>query len=458
MMCGKTILTVRICGTMVVVLATVSNAIAANVVARPSATASRPSAQRVTQAASRMPSMSISTTATSTTPDTVSAAATAEPVTNTTESGTIDNKSAYFCSIVSSKSATETDIAADNLSKLTRDARNSADAPNNDTNNLSGGDEPAANSNICDEMLRNCIRQQCGTEFAKCAGDTDTDFGDKMDTCRRATNCTGHEYQLLATEIKADRDFNAKIANYRATTNCGDEYDKCITGVCGDDYAGCIGKNAGDAAISKCDNIAQSCAQYDSGLAMRAMAIFGELRTMAERRIAADEASLYSLREEMRSVCERLGAILDERSLSCVYTVNFRAGDDSTIYASKKLFAGSTFDCTPNWFGIDITTYRENALRATREQTAASSAMLGAGLGIATGAATSGAVGRAIDRYTADRDLDTEIRECMQTYGIDAVECRDSNGRWEKIAEKLRGKETATTDNNDDDEPQDDEL
>ena len=84
--------------------------------------------------------------------------------------------------------------------------------------------------------------------------------------------------------------------------------------------------------------------------------------------------------------------MFDERSLDCVYTVNFYAGNDSTLYASKKAYAGGTFECTPNWFGVDVTTFKENAYRLTREQTSASSAMLGSGVGVAVGAVTSGVV------------------------------------------------------------------
>ena len=267
--------------------------------------------------------------------------------------------------------------------------------------------------NLCDSTLRECMMQKCGANFSKCIGDTDTTFFDKMDTCRRSTDCTGHEYQLFSAEIKADRDLNAKLATYNATIDCGNNYDACIMSHCGATYSKCIGKSAGDDAIARCESIARSCTEYDSGLAMRTMAVFGELRQTAERQIATDEQRLYALREQMRSVCTRLGAMFDERSLDCVYTVNFRAGDDNTLFASKKLYAGSTLDCTQNWFGVDITTFRENAFRTTRAQTSASSAMLGSGLGQAAGAITSGAIDRAVQRYRAENALDDAIKDCI---------------------------------------------
>ena len=76
----------------------------------------------------------------------------------------------------------------------------------------------------------------------------------------------------------------------------------------------------------------------------RAMGVFATLRQSAEAQVLIDETKLYAMRDDMRSICKRIGAMFDDRSLDCVYTVNFYAGDDSTQYASNKLYAGGTFD------------------------------------------------------------------------------------------------------------------
>ncbi len=419
------ILNGNICGAIIAVLAILPHANAANVVARPTATPSnRVSATRPTQAAARIPTMTINTNATTPVSTTTTATTDASTTTgnnasitepaNTATDISVTNKSSSFSSSLASDSSSTVDIAAATLAELVRAQRAALDAADasavvNATPTFSAG----TGENICDMTLRECMIQKCGNNFAKCAGDTDTTFFDKMDTCRRTTNCTGREYTLFSAEIKSDRDMNAKLANYNATIDCGNKYDACIVAECGATYAKCIGKNAGDTAIRKCESIAKSCTEYDSGLAMRSMLIFGELRQGAERQITADERRLYALREQMRNVCTRLGAMFDERSLDCVYTVNFRAGDDATLFASKKLYAGGAFDCTPNWFGIDITTFRENALRADREQKSASSAMLGSGLGQAAGALTSGAIDRAIARSKADNALEDAIKDCV---------------------------------------------
>ena len=149
------------------------------------------------------------------------------------------------------------------------------------------------------------------------------------------------------------------------------------------------------------------------------MSVFGGLRTDAEKTVAQNEKRLYELRDLMRDTCTRLGAMFDDRTLDCVYSIEFYAGEDNTLYASKKAYAGSTFSCTPNWFGIDITTFMENAQRTTRAQTAASSAMLGSGLGIGVGAVTSGAIDRAVDRKKAD----DELHEAL---------CNKTGGTWRK--------------------------
>ena len=114
----------------------------------------------------------------------------------------------------------------------------------------------------------------------------------------------------------------------------------------------------------------------------------------------------------MKSTCENMGAMFDERTFDCVYTINFFAGaNQSTPLASRKRYAGDTFVCTQEWFGVNATTFKENALRETRSQTAASSAMLGSGVGTAAGLVASGAIGRAIDTQKAKKDLKEECKD-----------------------------------------------
>jgi hypothetical protein len=158
------------------------------------------------------------------------------------------------------------------------------------------------------------------------------------------------------------------------------------------------------------------------------MQVFGTLRQSAEVQVKKDEERLYQLRDMMAAQCNRLGAMFDERTLDCVFTVNFFADNAATPFASKKLYAGDSFDCTQNWFGVDITTYRENAQRLTREQTAASSAMLGAGLGTAAGAISSGAINRAMDRASAERAVKKEEKEVEKRAEADATKKPEDQG------------------------------
>lgn len=277
----------------------------------------------------------------------------------------------------------------------------------------------ASGKNACDQNLRACMQEKCGKDYSKCAGDTDTLWGDKMDACRRDLPCTGEEYRLFATEIKADRDMNARIAGYNSIIECGNTYNECIFTECGTTFAKCLGKTAGDKAIQKCEKIAKNCREQDSGLSARMMSAFGAVRQDAERAVQRDEKRLYELRDAMASTCKRLGAMFDERTLDCVYTVNFYAGEKNTLYASKKAYAGGTFSCDQNWFGVDITTFKENAFRATREQSSATSALMGAGVGTAVGSITSGAIDRAIDRSKAEKALKKAQDEHEETYGKD---------------------------------------
>ena len=313
----------------------------------------------------------------------------------------VENKSLQFSSSLGDAMSSGSGSSDTALADMVRAQRAALDAAGNTV----ATKRSANTSNACDADLRACMTDKCGKNFSKCASDTDTMFGTKLDSCRRNTKCDADEYRVFTAEIKADRVSAIKLQSFNDIIDCGKNYDACIVNQCGATYSKCLGKSAGDAAISKCGSIAKQCNAMDSGLASRTMSVFGTLRQTAEKQISTDEKKLYTMRDQMRSTCARLGAMLDDRSLDCVYTVNFLAGGDSTLYSSKKAYAGNTFDCTPAWFGVDITTYMENAYRATREQSAASGAMLGSGVGMAVGALTSGAIGRAIETQKADKEL-----------------------------------------------------
>lgn len=415
--------------------------------------ANRVSASRANNTASRMPTMTLrAQTATSTT-ETADTQTTEEPVADTTvttaeveESVIIENKSSQFDSILSTTSTSGSDTAAESLAEQIRRQRAALDAQDASTTaTTSMQNALASGKNACDSGLRTCMQSKCGSDFSKCKGDTDTTWGTKMDSCRRDLSCSGEEYRLFAAEIKSDRDMNAKLSLYNSIIDCGNQYNDCIVTQCGTTYSKCLGKTAGDAAISACETIAKNCTQQDSGLASRTMNVFGTLRQDAEVQVQKDEQRLYDLRDQMAAVCSRLGAMFDERSLDCVYTVNFYAGDNNTLYASKKAYAGSTFDCNQNWFGVDITTFKENAYRLTREQKSATSAMLGAGLGVATGAITSGAIDRAIDRSKADKALKKAEAEHEENYGTDKSDTADKNASADKKPDETKKEEATPT-------------
>ncbi len=329
----------------------------------------------------------------------------------------IENKSSQFDDVVSSvmENATSDNSFAEMIRKQ-RAALEASEASMNTRNSLKSG------KNSCDAMLRQCMMKTCGNDFTKCALDGDTVFGDKLNKCRRDTECSGEEFRLLTTEIKADRDMNVKLASYNDVINCGNQYNACIVNECGITYSKCLGRAAENAAIQKCSVIARECTQSDSGLASRFGNVIGKLRESAEIDIKKDEQRLYELRDLMAKACTSMGAMFDERTFDCVYTVNFYAGENQTTpTASRKRYAGDTFVCMQEWFGINATTYKENAYRETRAQTAASSAMLGSGVGTAVGLVASGAMGRALETQKAKKALKEEEKK---------QDCEKNGGTW----------------------------
>ncbi len=339
----------------------------------------------------------------------------------------VDNKTSMFDDVMSEIGTSDTDAAANARAEAIRRQRALLDGASNQTT----GPSVSITANACDAELRKCMMERCGNDFTKCANDSSAIWGQKIEGCRAKTKCTAHEFTLLAPEILADRDANVKMQHYNSVINCGNRYNDCIFTQCGTTLNKCLAKKDGDNAISKCASIANECKAMDNGLASRAMGVFGDLRTIATARVKADEARLYELRDLMRAQCNRFGAMFDERTLDCVYTVNFFAGEDNTLMASKKLYSGDSFQCNANWFGVDITTYIENAQRLTRSQKSASAAAFGAGLGTAAGLWASGAPIRAIDTHNAEK----AVKEaCEQKDGKwDGAKCTDTNGKEVEI-------------------------
>lgn len=339
----------------------------------------------------------------------------------------IENKSSQFADALSSTTAATSNASKNDLAEQIRKQREAIEARENATA-FATSQQVALKSgqNACDMGLRKCMQTKCGSDFSKCALDGDTMFGDKLNLCRKDLSCSGEEFNLFTTEIKADRDMNAKLSSYTKTVECGNQYNDCIQKECGATFNKCLGKSAEDRAIKACETLAKNCMEQDSGLSSRVGTVIGRLRENAEKEVKTDEERMYKLRDLMSAQCKRLGAMFDERSFDCVYTVNFFAGDDqSTPKASRKAYAGNTFVCMQEWFGINVTTFKENAFRETRAQTAASSAMLGSGLGTATGLITSGAIGRSLETQKAKKELKKECKD--QGGKLKNGECENTN-------------------------------
>lgn len=317
----------------------------------------------------------------------------------------VDNKSNAFDSVMSELNVSGgLDSDADERAEKIRQMRDALDNKSNAISHTMN-----VGSNACNTELRKCMAEKCGDDFTKCDKDSETAWNMKVEACRSKTPCSAHEFALLAPEIKADRDMNVKMSFYQSVLDCGGRYNKCIFDNCGSTFDKCIAKSDGDSAIKKCDNIAKECKQQDSGMPARTMGIFGTLRNEKSAQAKEQEKRLFELRDLMRKECEKFGARFDERTLDCVYTVNFFAGegkDSEKPIASKKLYAGDAFQCTPDWFGVDVTTYKENAYRLTRSEKAASSAAAAAGLGTAAGLYSSGAFGRRVDEKGWNMSID----------------------------------------------------
>lgn len=329
----------------------------------------------------------------------------------------VDNKSSMFADVISEMTIDSSDTSA-------ADAIN-AQLAYYDTG-ASGGGGQQLTAAACDRDLRACMTTKCGAGFTKCANDNSVTWGSKLDACRAKTKCTPREYALLAPELASDRDMNLRTAYYDSVIECGKNYNTCMFQNCGNSLNGCLAKADENKAIAACASIAKSCREQDNGLASRFTNVFSELRSDALAQAKQDEQDLYALRDAMRNTCTGLGALFDDRTLDCVYTANFYAtpvDGAETLVASKKLYAGDRFQCSADWFGVDVTTYLENALRTTREQASATAAAMGAGLGTAAGLISSGAIKNANEARKAKKSAKEECEEAGKKW--EDNQCKD---------------------------------
>ncbi|MDR0726583.1 MAG: hypothetical protein LBF37_00805, partial [Rickettsiales bacterium] len=192
----------------------VSSVNAAEVVQR--GTTARPTISRANTSASRMPALQAKAVVAAVTAEEEVKTETAEPeVEEVVEEVTIiENKSSQFDKILNNTGTSAIDTAADARAaaiRAQRAALDSADATSTANQKMEAA--LADLNNACDSGLRNCMKQTCGNDFSKCAGDGDTILGNKFDKCRRDTTCSGSEFQMCARAINADRDFNRKLGS-----------------------------------------------------------------------------------------------------------------------------------------------------------------------------------------------------------------------------------------------------
>ena len=297
----------------------------------------------------------------------------------------------------------------------------------------------------CEPELRACLQRACGTSFENCATDTDVEWGRRVERCATEANCSGRESTEFGRMFRADRDVFAAMAGFNSVTNCAQRYNACILEQCGGvGFPGCITTAGGNAAIRACERIFNECRNSDSALQNRINDLFATVRTDAEINVAQWERRLHEIRDEMDRECRMMGGMLDLRSLRCLFTVelhtmheDLRPEGGQTLLASRRLNQATEFMCTPEWFGLDMTTWLENLALYARNQAAAMGTFMGAGIGTGVGVfATQGL--RAIQAVSAARRGDGT--DADDGYEADTPEeenlrqiCEASGGRWQGI-------------------------
>jgi outer membrane protein OmpA-like peptidoglycan-associated protein len=260
----------------------------------------------------------------------------------------------------------------------------------------------SASKSKCENELMNCVVEDCGADFQKCTGDGDGVWSARFQKCRVKTSCTGAELSVYGDIIREDIKVDSQIRLMQLIIQGNNAYSRCLQNQCattqGTPLEGMIGFNACvtqgriNAALTACQAVYEKFRPYDSGLQARFTSMMGMLRAEKEKRIAELQKELDAMMPKMRDECKRAGAVFDDRSGECVFTAFLSVEANGRRYtpASKKIVPGSQFQCTDQWFGVDVTTYLKNAISLTVEQKTASAAFMGAGLGVGASVLTSG--------------------------------------------------------------------
>ena len=447
------------CYTLLAISYTLSAAYAAEVVARPTATTVATSA-RGRPATTVATPRAASATAVAVVP--AESAPAAVEVSTEPAAPAVEDKSSQFGATFAKAGGTAADSSDESDVKRQIDQLRRADAAAETVATAKKSLGAANTAVLCDSDLRKCMSEKCpgtmppnadGTTtftFEKCATDNSVSWGQKLDQCQRASKCTAQEFAILAPEITADRDSFATMGGFRNVMTCGADYNKCITDGCGTTLDSCLNKAVSDGVIAGCKDKADACKSDDSGLSARVVQVFGMMRTGAGNRVAAMEKELGGMRDKMPNQCKSIGALFDARSFSCLFTVNFFADGDSNPKATRTVRAGDTFDCTQEWFGVDVTTVLENILRRDRELQGASGAMLGGGIGTGVGALANNLINKGGDLNAKDtktesdkKDADLAVKgECDNQGGVmigskcqtrmSQDVCKARKGKWTK--------------------------
>ncbi|MDR1697248.1 MAG: hypothetical protein LBR41_03475 [Rickettsiales bacterium] len=275
-----------------------------------------------------------------------------------------------------------------------------------------GGAITSARS-TCDADLRGCMIGLCGDDtYSKCWTDNSIEWNRKMTSCRAKSKCTTAEFDIIAPEFILDRDQFSSDSSFTIRTTCNINHNNCILQNCGRELKDCQNEAGQNRALAACP-ISRECEMVDNGMVGRSRSLFAALRIDYNEEQFANRQRMRELVDIMRNECAAQKGSYDEEGMTCVYSVELAANvyqnmvdrgrvdmgqANMVTLASRKLYAAAVYQCTEDWFGVDISTYMENAERRTANDRIAYNSALASGLagaaGTVTNLASSGAYGQ----------------------------------------------------------------
>lgn len=253
----------------------------------------------------------------------------------------------------------------------------------------------------CDETWRQCLQGSdvCGTNYILCTTLSPIEFSNRISVCpKKIGDCTVSN--ATVKEVINNKDDYMKVSKADSILECGETMSNCIMDICGKGFTKCA--KSISVAKTNCGYIADECSRVDPALWVRTATALNFAKGQMNAEITKIENRMAEIESELRAECSKNNFAFDSSKMQCIGVVDFNAM--GMVLQSKRMSAGSVGNCSDEFFGLDITTYRQNAANETIKQKTVSNTISGAMLGMGVGSLAGKYGGGLTDKLSGLKD------------------------------------------------------